>query len=91
MRQPSIRRYTMTKGSRGDPLDPLGRFRIVGEAEVIERQTPDGADLAWLVVSGDTRNARRVRARTGFSVERVEREAPSSHVSVAVTLMRLKH
>ena len=43
------RRFKMTK-----PLedDPDGGVRFVGEAIVLERQTPDGSYLAWLVVSG---------------------------------------
>jgi hypothetical protein len=53
LRQPGVSRYTMTKKLEGDPL---GAFRMVGEAEVFERQTPEGCYLAWLVISGDPKD-----------------------------------
>jgi hypothetical protein len=48
--QPGVDRFTMTKELEGDEL---GRSRMVGEAHVFERETPEGPYLAWLVVSGD--------------------------------------
>jgi hypothetical protein len=53
LRQPGVSRYTMTKKLEGDPP---GGFRMVGEAQVFERQTPEGSYLAWLVISGDPKD-----------------------------------
>ena len=53
LRQPGVSRYMMTKEIEGDEL---GRTRMVGEAQVLERKTRDGSYLAWLVVSGDPKD-----------------------------------
>jgi hypothetical protein len=53
LRQPGVDRFTMTKELEGDEL---GRSRMVGEAQVFERETPDGSYLAWLVIRGDPKD-----------------------------------
>ncbi|MBI2736610.1 MAG: hypothetical protein HYX38_08725 [Rhodospirillales bacterium] len=50
---PKVTRFMM---SRQNKTTEIGAVKLVGEAVVIERQTPTGAYLAWLVVKGDPRD-----------------------------------